>query len=169
MSSKKMGSIPFDTSTNMLMDLVELTARDDDKMWIPEASPNCWWRPLMFDLASGNHWELFRVKKSGVLSRHLHPSPVHGFVLKGSWRYLEHDWVAEPGAFVYEPPGEIHTLTCDSADEMITLFSITGAIVYYDDANNITAVDDNNAIMTRARAHYAATGIGEDYIDRLIR
>ena len=29
-----------------------------------------------------------------------------GYVIKGSWRYLEHDWVAEEGGFVYEPPGK---------------------------------------------------------------
>jgi 2,4'-dihydroxyacetophenone dioxygenase len=166
---RSMGAIPFERSTSMLMDLVELTARDDEKMWIPEASPNCWWRPLMFDLSSGNHWELFRVRRDGMLSKHLHPSPVCGFVLKGTWRYLEHDWVAEPGAFVYEPPGEVHTLVCDNADEMLTLFNITGPIVYVDDNNQVTAVDDNRTIIERAKAHYAGNGIGADYVERLFR
>jgi hypothetical protein len=36
--------------------------------------------------------------------------PVTGYVLRGRWHYLEHDWVAEPGAFLFEPPGETHTL-----------------------------------------------------------
>jgi hypothetical protein len=36
-------------------------------------------------------WNLLRVRKSGILSRHRHPGPVHAFVLKGSWRYLEHE------------------------------------------------------------------------------
>jgi hypothetical protein len=26
---------------------------------------------------------------------------VYGYVLKGRWRYLERDWVAEQGGFVY--------------------------------------------------------------------
>ena len=39
-------------------------------------------------------------RKSGVLSRHRHPLPVHGFVLKGEWRYLEHDWVATEGGYL---------------------------------------------------------------------
>ena len=34
-------------------------------------------------------------------------------MIKGRWHYLEHDWVAEEGTFVYEPPGEIHTLMVD--------------------------------------------------------
>ena len=49
---------------------------------------------------------------------------VHGFVLKGRWRYLEHDWVASAGSFVYEPPGEIHTLVVGQA--------LTGIAAYAD-------------------------------------
>ena len=45
-----------------------------------------------------------------MLSRHRHPQAVHGFVLKGRWRYLEHDWEATEGSYVFEPPGETHTL-----------------------------------------------------------
>ena len=44
------------------------------------------------------YWiNLLRVKKTGVLNRHLHPAPVFGLVLRGSWRYLEHDWTAHEG------------------------------------------------------------------------
>ncbi len=59
---------------------------------------------------------------------------MHGYVIKGRWYYLEHDWVAETGSFVFEPPGEIHTLRVpeDSA-EMITFFNISGAMIYLDD------------------------------------
>jgi quercetin dioxygenase-like cupin family protein len=44
---------------------------------------------------------------------------VVGYVIRGRWKYLEHDWVAEEGSFVYEPPGEIHTLTKREAQEKI--------------------------------------------------
>jgi quercetin dioxygenase-like cupin family protein len=33
---------------------------------------------------------LLRGRKSGVLSRHRHPQPVHAYVIKGQWRDLEH-------------------------------------------------------------------------------
>ena len=80
-----------------------------------------------------------------MLSRHIHPSWVTGYVIKGAWRYLEHDWVASEGSFVYEPPGEIHTLVVDElvgADEMITFFNIHGAMVYVDDAGAVTGYED---------------------------
>jgi len=33
--------------------------------------------------------------------------------MEGSVRYLEYDWVAGPGAFIYETPGLVHTLVTD--------------------------------------------------------
>ena len=66
---------------------------DDDRLWVPQA-PNVWFRPLLLNTVNGEWVNLLRVTRSGVLSRHRHPAPVHGYVIRGSWRYLEHDWVA---------------------------------------------------------------------------
>ena len=93
---------------------------DDDKLWVPQAE-NVWFRPLCLNRSQGYWMNLLKVKKAGVLSRHRHPQPVHGFVLKGRWHYLEHDWVAEEGGYVYEPPGETHTLVVpDDVEEMVS-------------------------------------------------
>jgi len=40
--------------------------------------------------------------------------------MRGHWRYLEHDWIAKPGTFIYEPAGEAHTLVI-TEDTLITL------------------------------------------------
>src|ERR1043165_3417221 len=76
----------------------ELVVRppDDEPVWI-ETEPHVSFRPLFFDMNSGSHGEVLRVRRGGVLSRHRHPSPVHGYVLKGRWRYLEHTWGATEG------------------------------------------------------------------------
>jgi hypothetical protein len=67
---------------------------------------------------SGGYWmNLLKVRKTGILSRHRHPGPVHALVLKGRWRYLEHDWVAYEGSYAFEPPGETHTLIVDEGVE----------------------------------------------------
>ena len=81
----------------------------DERMWVPQ-SDNVWFRPLCLNRSQGYWVTLLKVKKSGVLSRHRHPQGVHGFVIKGRWEYLEHDWVAEEGSYIYEPPCETHTL-----------------------------------------------------------
>jgi 2,4'-dihydroxyacetophenone dioxygenase len=65
----------------------------DERIWVP-VEQNVWFRPLRLAASRGYWMNLLKVKKAGVLSRHRHPQPVHAFVLKGEWRYLEHDWVA---------------------------------------------------------------------------
>ena len=114
-------------------EIAEGAMPDDERVWVPQA-PDVWFRPLLLNTVSGGWCNLLRVRKSGVLSRHRHPMLVVGYVIRGRWRYLEHDWVAETGSFVYEPPGEIHTLVVpDDCAEMITFFNISGAMIYVDE------------------------------------
>ncbi|HVG87838.1 MAG: 2,4'-dihydroxyacetophenone dioxygenase family protein [Gaiellales bacterium] len=149
----------------------ELVVRtpDDERVWI-EIEPNVWFRPLFFDMNSGSHGEVLRVRRGGTLSRHRHPSPVHGYVLKGSWRYLEHTWTASEGAYVFEPPGEVHTLTVDGEhDEMQTVFIICGPVLYIDDNDAVVHVEDNIGLIEQARDHYETVGLGADFVDQFIR
>ena len=91
----------------------------DERVWVPQA-PNVWFRPLCLNASQGYWVNLLKVTRAGVLSRHRHTNPVHGYVLKGRWHYLEHDWVATEGGYVYEPPGETHTLVVpDDVDQII--------------------------------------------------
>lgn len=145
---------------------------DDERVWVPQAE-NVWFRPLLLNTVTGGWCNLLRVRKSGVLSRHIHPSIVVGYVIRGSWRYLEHEWVAREGSFVFEPPGEIHTLVVDEASgdatEMITFFNISGAMVYVDAQGQPTGYEDVFTKIEMCRRHYAANGLGEDYITQYIR
>ena len=145
---------------------------DDERVWVPQA-PEVWFRPLLLNTVTGSWCNLLRVRKSGVLSRHIHPSWVTGYVIRGSWRYLEHGWIATQGSFVYEPPGEIHTLVVDEgsggAAEMITLFNIHGAMVYVDGSGASTGYEDVFTKIEMCRRHYAAVGLGEGYVNQFIR
>jgi 2,4'-dihydroxyacetophenone dioxygenase len=141
----------------------------DERIWVP-LEENVWFRPLLLGASHGYWMNLLKVRKAGVLSRHRHPMPVHGFVLKGEWRYLEHDWVATEGGYVYEAPGETHTLVVDPhVAEMITLFQVNGAMIYVDPDGRATGYDDVFTRIDRCRAHYAGNGLGADYVDRFIR
>ncbi|HQS08975.1 MAG TPA: 2,4'-dihydroxyacetophenone dioxygenase family protein [Xanthobacteraceae bacterium] len=141
----------------------------DDRVWVP-LEENVWFRPLLLSASSGYWMNLLKVRKAGVLSRHRHPLPVHGYVIKGSWRYLEHDWIATEGGYVYEAPGETHTLVVDPhVEEMITLFQVNGAMIYMDPDGNQTGFDDVFTRIDKCRAHYSANGLGADYIDQFIR
>ena len=146
---------------------------DDERVWVPQA-PGVWFRPLLLNTVTGSWCNLLRVRRAGVLSRHIHPSWVTGYVIRGAWRYLEHDWVARAGSFVYEPPGEIHTLVVDEAvgagvTEMVTLFNIHGAMVYVDAQGQPTGYEDVFSKLAMCRKHYAAVGLGEDYVQQFVR
>jgi len=142
---------------------------EDERVWVPQA-PDVWFRPLMLNTLQGQWCNLLRVRKSGVLSRHLHPSPVHGFVLKGRWKYLEHEWIAETGSYVFEPPGEIHTLWVpEDTAEMITFFNISGCMYYLDESGRPSGYEDAFTKIDMCRRHYAQVGLGADYVDQFIR
>ena len=152
-------------------EIAQQSIPDDERVWVPQA-PDVWFRPLLLNTATGSWCNLLRVRKSGVLSRHIHPSWVTGLVLKGAWRYLEHDWVAREGSFVYEPPGEIHTLVVDEvadAPEMITFFNIHGAMVYLDEQGKVTGYEDVFSKIDMCRRHYAQCGLGEAFVDQYVR
>jgi 2,4'-dihydroxyacetophenone dioxygenase len=142
---------------------------DDERVWVPQME-NVWFRPLCLNTVQGYWVNLLRVRKAGVLSRHRHPAPVHGFVLRGSWHYLEHKWIACEGSYVFEPPGETHTLVVpDDVNEMITLFHITGVMIYVDPYGKQTGYEDVFTKIEMCRAHYAKNGLGAEFLDQFIR
>lgn len=150
-------------------DMVAEAVPDDPRIWVPQ-EPNVWFRPLILNVTQGGWTTVLRVGKTGVLTRHRHPEPVYGYVIKGSWHYLEHDWVARAGMFVFEPPGETHTLTVDGEDEeMMTLFQVNGSMIYMDEANQVIGFDDVFSKIERARQHYMNVGLGEDFVEQFIR
>lgn len=142
---------------------------EDERLWVPQKE-NVWFRPLCLSASDGYWTTLLRVRKSGVLSRHRHPKAVHGIVLKGSWRYLEHDWVAKEGSYIYEAPGETHTLVVDDdVDEMITFFMVNGAMIYVDPHGTALGYDDVFTRIELCRKHYESVGLGSDFVEQFIR
>jgi len=157
---------------NMAPDLVHLgvgsDALKDDELWVPQTDKVSM-KPLLLHASQGYYVNLLRVR-SGYLKCHRHSGPVHAFVLKGRWRYLEHDWVAEQGSYAFEPAGETHTLhVADDVPEMITLFHVTGGYTYVDPYGQAIGYEDVFTKIDLCRKHYAAIGLGADYVNRFIR
>jgi 2,4'-dihydroxyacetophenone dioxygenase len=119
--------------------------------WIPQ-SDRVWFKPVRFDLARGSWINLLKVKPGGAVNRHRHTGgQVLAYTIQGEWRYLERTWVAKPGTFVYEPPGDIHTLTVDGEEDMITIFILEGSIQYLDDNDQIIDQDD---VFSKIKKYY---------------
>ncbi len=140
----------------------------DERLWVPLAD-KVWTRPLSFVPSQGYWVHLLRVRKTGIFNRHRHASPVHGYVLKGRWYYLEHDWEAVEGGYVFEAPGDTHTLVVpDDVEEMITLFHTTGTITYVDPDGKVTGIEDVFTRLDTCRKYYESIGLGAGFVDQFI-
>jgi 2,4'-dihydroxyacetophenone dioxygenase len=142
---------------------------DDDRLWVP-IEEGVWSRPLHYDVTHGQYTHVMRVTRSGIIARHRHTGPVFAHVLKGRWHYLEHDWVAEEGSFVFEPPGETHTLVIpEGCDEMATLFQVNGALVYVEQDGTAIGYDDVFTRLEKTRRHFASAGLDEALLESMVR
>ncbi len=145
--------------TIMAMQLPDQAIDSERIPWVPQGE-RVWFKPLRFDLTNGRWVNLLKVTGGGKVNRHRHSGgQVLGYVIQGSWQYLERDWVARPGTFVYEPPGDIHTLMVDGAEEMLTLFLLEGVVQYLDDDDNLIYQDDVFTKMERYLKYCEAQGI----------
>ena len=141
----------------------------DERDWVPQA-PTVSFKPLLLNVSQGYYINILRVRGSGVLSRHRHHGPVHAFTLRGTWHYLEHDWVASTGDYAFEPAGETHTLVVpDDVKEMATLFHVTGGYTYIDPYGVALGYEDVFTKLELASRHYELVGLGKDHVRRLVR
>jgi quercetin dioxygenase-like cupin family protein len=141
----------------------------DEREWVPQSATVAF-RPFVLNVSQGYYINILRVRSAGVLSRHRHSGPVHAFTLRGSWRYLEHDWIASPGDYAFEPPGETHTLVVpDDVKEMATLFHVTGGYTYVDPYGEALGYEDVFTKLEHAMQHYEAVGLGKDHVKRIVR
>ena len=77
---------------------------------------------------TGTYVLMTRFGAGVMLPRHRHLGSVQAYTVSGRWRYLEYDWVATAGSFIYEPPGSTHTLTVEE-DDTVVLFTIDGGLI----------------------------------------
>lgn len=152
-----------------LKEIVVDADMDDERAWVPRGD-NVWSLPLMFNVALGSWINITRAEGKGVISRHRHPAAVTGYTLQGAWGYLEHDWTAKAGTFVFEPPGETHTLVVrPNPGFMLVLFHNFGPFIKVDEAGDTIGYEDVFTRLEATRAHYEKAGLGYDYVSRLVR
>ena len=107
-------------------------ASEEASPWVPYGA-NAAIRHLLFDTRHNIFSNILWIKSAGVIGTHKHRGTVVMVSLEGSARYLEYDWVAGPGAFIYETPGLVHTLVTDHPDGVKLFGWLQGPIEFYDD------------------------------------
>lgn len=112
---------------------------ETESPWVPFGD-NAAIRHLHFDVRHNVYSNVLWIKSPGVIGTHKHRGTVVMLCLEGSVRYLEYDWVAKPGGFIYETPGLVHTLVTDTG---VKLFGwLSGATEFYDAEGNFVETLD---------------------------
>ena len=145
---------------------------DDERCWVPYAE-GVWFQPCRFNVTSGGFSVVLKGLPGAKLGVHYHVGTVHGYTMRGHWRYLEHDWIAKPGTFIYEPAGEAHTLviTDDSPEPALIFFVVEGGLIYLDKSPNgaFTAYEDGFTMLELTRKYYREVGLDVRQLDVLVR
>ena len=144
-------------------------ATDDERYYVP-LTDTVGTRPLLIQ-PSQNRWcDVLRATGAGLVNRHYHPHQVFSYTISGRWGYLEHDWVATAGDFVFEAPGEAHTLVAHESDEpMLVHFNVTGPLVWLDENGEPKGTFDVYDYIDLCTEHYEKVGLGAGYVESLFR
>ena len=144
-------------------------ATDDLRYYVP-FSETVSSRPLWISPGTGKWADILRADGPGLVNRHYHPHEVFAFTISGKWGYLEHDWIATAGDFVYETPGEGHTLVAyHHVDPMRVFFIVKGPLIWLDEKGNSAGYFDVHDYIKLCRDHYQKVGLGGSYVDTLFR
>ncbi|TMH30450.1 MAG: cupin [Betaproteobacteria bacterium] len=135
--------------------------KGDELPWVPFAPYNdkVGIKLLQVDPIRGEMVLLMRVPAGVFLGAHNHRGRVVLYTIRGGWRYLEHDWVARTGDFVYETAGSRHSFQGepDSDTEMFVI--VDGSLEFLDAEGNIYAIEDWRSMLKRLEAHCHIKGI----------
>ena len=144
----------------------------DDAPWIPYAE-GVWIQICRFNVTTGGFTVVLKALPGASLGTHYQVGIVQGFTVRGHWHYLEHDWIAKPGTFIFEPAGEAHTLVIleDSPEPAIIFFVVEGALVYLDNPadGHFAAYEDGFSALALARDHYRKNGLDPAELDLRVR
>ena len=144
-------------------------ATDDERYYVP-FTDTVFSRPLWISPTQNMWCDILMAKKAGLVNRHYHPRQVFAYTLSGKWGYLEHDWTATAGDFIYETPGEGHTLVAfEHKDPMKVFFIVSGPLIWLDENGETTGYFDVHHYIAMCKEHYEKFGLGADYIDGLLR
>ena len=110
--------------------------------WIPLGGGESF-KPLRF--GRDRRVLLLRVEPGTVIPRHRHLGEVHAFNVAGT-RQLHTGEIVGPGAYVYEPAGNVDWWTAIGDEPVVVHITSFGAMEYLDDNGQVLRSDDANSL-----------------------
>lgn len=105
---------------------------------------------LHVDLSTGLWINRTRLQPGASVIRHLHTGPVFAVTLQGRWYYRESpEQVNEPGSYLFEPAGSIHTLqsVADQAGPTVAWFAIWGPNINLRSSGEVHSISDARSVL----------------------
>lgn len=131
---------------------------EEESPWVPFGD-NAAIRHLAFDVRQNLYSNILWIKGPGVIGTHKHRGVVVMICLEGGARYLEYDWVAGPGSFMYEPPGLTHTLVSDHPQGTKLFGWMQGPIEFYDENGQFIETIDVWWFINHYESYCKANGL----------
>jgi quercetin dioxygenase-like cupin family protein len=104
---------------------------------------------LRIDRASGQICVILKAPAGAAIGVHKHYGSVTLYTIKGAWRYLEHDWVAREGDFVFETAGSWHSFVTEPGEEVAVFAIVEGALEFLDEEGNRIGIEDWQSMNQR--------------------
>ncbi|MFO0693748.1 MAG: 2,4'-dihydroxyacetophenone dioxygenase family protein [Polyangiales bacterium] len=123
-----------------------------------EVLPGIEIRMLRVDPDGKRYAMMMRAQPGAMLPRHRHLGDVHAITHAGRWRYDDYDWIAEPGTYVHEPAGSVHTFHVpdDESDAAVITFFVEGPQEILDDDGSVASLESGATIEGYYRAFLEA-------------
>jgi pimeloyl-ACP methyl ester carboxylesterase len=129
--------------------------------WMPFApySDKIFLKLIKVDPISGQWIALLKAPAHAELPLHHHAGTVMVWTIAGRWKYIEHDWVAGPGSFVFETAGSRHTPVGVGDAEVITLNIVQGDWNLMSPEGAVLAIENWKSMMDRYLNFCKASGM----------
>lgn len=116
---------------------------------------------LRINEKTGHFSMLNRFAPGFATPTHYHRGPVHAYTLSGQWRYVEYDWIAAAGDYVYEAADTCHTLVVpeETTEPTVVLFVVEDALEFLDEDGEPMFVQDAESIHQMYRDALEEAGL----------
>lgn len=121
------------------------------------------WTQLLRVSSSSGEWLIRNRFEPGYRApTHRHTGQVHAFTQAGHWRYEEYDFVAQPGSYVHEQAGVVHTLFIpeDNDDLVEVLFLVEGGNINFGPNGEYIGFTDGRSVLEHYLERCQVQGFG---------